>query len=120
MRSKLKRVRLLNIESMLLVVLAFSSVSCSVLKQYLPLCNQKIRGEAEIRKLAGERLERFCATHGLDKDAFTEPPRLSLMEKEKIWVVDYQSREDFVRFIVDNCGAVETSFGPREKIIKIK
>jgi hypothetical protein len=89
--------------------------------RYLSTCKGEVlRTRAEIMEIAEASLRRFCLRYGIDRNEFGDPPILSLDEKEKIWVIDYQSTEHFVRFIVNNCGAIETSFGPPEKTTKVR
>lgn len=102
------------------VVLLAGSCTVKDMVRHSPFCKGEVRTKAEITELADDRLTRFCAQQGIDKKEFTNPPKLSLDEKEKLWVIDYQSSNHFVRFMIDNCGSIETSFGPSEKVTKVE
>lgn len=101
------------------VLLLTSSCSWLEVKRYI--CNAPKASEAEIKQIAEETLTQFCLRQKLDRTAFeTQSPRLAFDEKEKIWVIDYQSSQHFIRFIIDNCGSIETSLGPAGKTTKIE
>ncbi len=74
----------------------------------------------QIVKEMDAKLTKFCEARAFYRSEFTEPPRVQLIEAEKIWVVDYNGSEHFVRFIIDNCGSIETSYGLRESTTKIE
>ena len=100
-------------------VLAFAA-ACSVNEMKSYLCRGEVLTKAEIMELADAKLKRFCLSEGIDKKEFSDPPKLSLEERQKLWVIDYENSEHFVRFTVDNCGWIETSSGPSGKVTKIE
>lgn len=107
----------------LLMIVASISLSCSLstFKVFSPLCDRKVLSESEIRELAGKQLDKFCLREKIDKNVFSKsPPSLTFNDRESIWVIDYEGGEYFIRFIVDYCGSIETSYGRSGKIIKIE
>lgn len=84
-----------------------------------PICNGDPRTQSEMLQLAEQQLQKFCVLNKIPREEFRAPPNLLYMSEEKLWVMDYQSPSLFVRFTVDNCGAIETGSGPPSKVIKI-
>jgi hypothetical protein len=105
-----------------ILTIVFFAGSCTVkdLVRHSPFCKGEVRNRDEILEITDDRLGRFCAREGIDREDFMTPPELTLNETEKLWTVDYQSSEHFVRFTVDNCGSIETSSGPSGKVTKIE
>jgi hypothetical protein len=93
---------------------------CNVSRVKDYLCKGEVPNRAQIIELADAKLERFCLQEAIDKNEFGESPELTFDESHKLWVVAYQSSEHFVRFMFDNCGSIETSFGPSERVTKIE
>ncbi len=117
-RRKQRQARFVLIGVTLAFVISVTSCGFNKIKPYLPFC--EVQTDAEIIELADAKLTRFCLQEGIDKKEFTNPPKINFYAKEKLWVIDYESSEDFVRFMVDNCGGIETSSGPSEKVTKVE
>ena len=100
------------------ILLCTSACSLYEIKSFM--CQGEVRSKGEIAELADAKLKRFCLQEGLNKNEFGDPPEFTLNEIEKLWVVDYQSSDHFVRFMIDNCGATETSSGPSEKVTRVE
>src|SRR4051812_5162689 len=96
-----------------LLALSCFSESCNVYEIKKNVCPSDMRTTAEILKVGDDKLTQFCDQHAFSRSEFTEPPEVRVIETEKIWVIDYNGRAHFVRFIVDNCGGIETNFGPK-------
>lgn len=79
--------------AILAIVLFAGSCTLKDMIQHSPFCKGEVSTRDEITKLADVQLTRFCSQQGIDKKEFTTPPKLSLIEKEKLWVIDYESDE---------------------------
>jgi hypothetical protein len=119
--KNMRRSTYFGIFEIILFFAVIYSTSCgvNVIKTKV-LCSNEPLTETEITDLGNQELDKFCARQEIDRNIFHSPPRLKFIDREKIWVVDYHGGEYTIRFIIDNCGSIETSYGPRERIIKIE
>ncbi len=102
-----------SVSAVFVFLLVCVSASCSIYEIKKNLCTSDMGSKEQIVNEMDAKLTKFCETWELKRSEFTKPPRVQLIEAEKIWVVDYNGKEHFVRFIIDNCGSIESSFGSR-------
>ena len=85
-------------------------------KLFHPLCNTELRTEQEVLQRTNEKLKIIAKDEEVDINSFSASPKVSFNSKESLWTVDYYSTEkDLVRFTIDACGFLETSFDIRKK-----
>ena len=114
MRRKQRQARFVLIGVTLAFVISVTSCGFNKIKPYLPFC--EVQTDAESLELAE------CETHtilfaGRNRQKKSLPIHRKLIStaKEKLWVIDYESSEDFVRFMVDNCGGIEDELWSKRK-----
>lgn len=119
---EMSRASILKKTVCLILFLATSLSSCSFKKARALFCPNSF-GQEVIRVRAYESLDRFCETRGINQDIFVEPPFITYSNSEGFWQADFESTANgnlFVRFIFDDCGGTETSFGEIGTIKKIE
>ncbi len=110
-----------TIQNLSILLFCLIQFSCVHLNPYVPFCGPgNVLSEAEIREVAEENLNKFCLRERIDRSLYIEPPSITFNKDELIWVIDCEGEPYFIRFIVDSCGRVETSYGPRGKLLKVK